>query len=609
VSYVLGVYAPVSETPPENLVVLTSSLPTAYEGVAYSVTLQSTGGTGAVTWSIVAGEAALNALGLALVGDTITGTPTSTGSVGLTIRATDSATPTPDTADSGSITLTVEAVPSGLTVTTTSLPSVTRGQPFSVTLQASGGTLPYTWSRVAPNDTLPAGITQDNADVSGTPTVAGTSPLEFRVTDAAAAAADSGVLNLTVDQVADLQITTVSLTPGVNGAAYASVVQASGGYGARTWSVLSGALPSWASLNASSGAITGTPDAAAVTTFTLHVTDTEGRTDVREFSLTVLEPSTTDHGYFEALADLPECVASWTLRSQSQLDSLQNVTTQGPSTFYTYDPDNDTFPDAQDAAKLFIPEGTVSLVPNAKSLKFPVPLVASTTGTQLLVVDFYLDASFQTGRNVGTHPSPITGAKGVRLYAGGSNHCAQMFNFQYALDGEVAKITHEFSTDYLPAGMYAKERVRPSGTNAFPQGTGTPAGQPWAEAYGVLANVWHRFIWEIRYRQPASAFTDWNATYGVTVLNDNGRDADGYWNMQTCWIMREGDTVPSRLLYQVPMSWYTKGPFLSSFYLNFDTSQTAPTTEDMVGYFRNFVVLEDYALTEADAFIFQAPTR
>jgi len=42
---------------------------------------------------------------------------------------------------------------------------------------------------------------------------------------------------------------------------------------ARTWSVTGGSLPGWATLNSSTGAITGTPSAAGTWKFTVTVTD------------------------------------------------------------------------------------------------------------------------------------------------------------------------------------------------------------------------------------------------------------------------------------------------------------------------------------------------
>lgn len=55
--------------------------------------------------------------------------------------------------------------------------------------------------------------------------------------------------------------------------AYATTLAATGGAAPYTWTVSSGTLPSWASLTASAGVITGTPTAAGTTSFTVKVTD------------------------------------------------------------------------------------------------------------------------------------------------------------------------------------------------------------------------------------------------------------------------------------------------------------------------------------------------
>jgi len=71
-------------------------------------------------------------------------------------------------------------------------------------------------------------------------------------------------------------ITTTSLAAGKVGTAYSATLQASGGAGTFTWSLASGSsLPAGLSLS-SSGTISGTPTAAATTTFTVKVTDSSG---------------------------------------------------------------------------------------------------------------------------------------------------------------------------------------------------------------------------------------------------------------------------------------------------------------------------------------------
>jgi hypothetical protein len=76
-----------------------------------------------------------------------------------------------------------------LTITTTSLPGACLASAYSATLQASGGTTPYTWS--ISSGTLPTGLTlaASTGVISGTPTTTGTSSFTVQVADAAAATA------------------------------------------------------------------------------------------------------------------------------------------------------------------------------------------------------------------------------------------------------------------------------------------------------------------------------------------------------------------------------------------------------------------------------------
>ena len=71
-------------------------------------------------------------------------------------------------------------------------------------------------------------------------------------------------------------ITTASLASGTVGTAYSATLQAGGGAGTLTWALASGsALPAGLSLSGT-GMISGTPTAAATTSFTVKVTDSSG---------------------------------------------------------------------------------------------------------------------------------------------------------------------------------------------------------------------------------------------------------------------------------------------------------------------------------------------
>src|SRR6476619_4890559 len=72
--------------------------------------------------------------------------------------------------------------PSGLAITTTSLPEGEINQPYSASLSGSGGALPYNWS-VSP--TLPANLSLDPATgaITGTATTAATTTHTFTLRD------------------------------------------------------------------------------------------------------------------------------------------------------------------------------------------------------------------------------------------------------------------------------------------------------------------------------------------------------------------------------------------------------------------------------------------
>jgi hypothetical protein len=73
--------------------------------------------------------------------------------------------------------------------------------------------------------------------------------------------------------IAPLAITTTTLPNGVLNMAYNSTLQSSGGTPPVAWAVTVGTLPGGLALNGSTGAIIGTPTAAATSNFTVQATD------------------------------------------------------------------------------------------------------------------------------------------------------------------------------------------------------------------------------------------------------------------------------------------------------------------------------------------------
>jgi len=82
----------------------------------------------------------------------------------------------------------------------------------------------------------------------------------------------SGSATLTVPA---MQVTTSSLPDGQVGAAYSQTLSEQNGLAPLTWAVTSGSLPAGLSLDAGTGAITGTPTAPGISSFTVQATDSE----------------------------------------------------------------------------------------------------------------------------------------------------------------------------------------------------------------------------------------------------------------------------------------------------------------------------------------------
>ena len=174
--------------------------------------------------------------------------------------------------------------PTGPGITSPALAGGEVGVAYRATPAVSGGTGPYTWS--VTGGSLPAGLTLNTSTgvVTGTPTTAGASTFTLTATDAVGGTATQSE-SVTVRGIPT--VTSATLAGGEVGVAYTATPTASGGTAPYTWSVTGGSLPAGLTLNASTGAVTGTPTANGTSAFTLVATDSVGGVATQSESVVV----------------------------------------------------------------------------------------------------------------------------------------------------------------------------------------------------------------------------------------------------------------------------------------------------------------------------------
>jgi hypothetical protein len=294
--------------------------------LVYSLVFSGCSGNGAIAITLSASETSLNpgqtvTIIATLTNDrtdqgvtwTLTGPGTLSGNtttavvytapstVAVATSATITATSVANTTITATQSVSLTAV---LTITTTSLPAGILGVAYDSFINAAGAPSPFTWTIIS--GSLPPGLTfqttstSTSAEITGTPTVLGTSNFTVQVEDSSDAIVTQA-LSIVINKPPPLSVATGSLQSGTVGIPYNPnnvALQASSGVPPYTWSLAGGTLlPPGLSLS-SSGVISGTPIATGTTNFTVQVTDSSEpahQTATANLSITI-NPGITNNG-------------------------------------------------------------------------------------------------------------------------------------------------------------------------------------------------------------------------------------------------------------------------------------------------------------------------
>jgi hypothetical protein len=277
----------------------------------YNQTIIAEGGTGAKTFAVDSGSLPAG-LTLSSAG-VISGTPTASGLCLFLVTATDTvgAACSPQ-----SFTILINPQ---LAITAATLPNWTVFFGYSQSITTSGGTGTATFTLTS--GTLPAGTTLSSAGVvSGTPTTTGTFTFAIKATDTLGARVTQAY-TVTINPV--INVTTATLPNWtVNQAGYDQTITATGGTGAVTFSISSGALPDGMGLG--NGVISGTPTTAnQISSFTILAMDTVGARNYYSYTIEI-NPVVT----FTTTA-----LSNWTVNQPGYSQAISTTGGTGADTF------------------------------------------------------------------------------------------------------------------------------------------------------------------------------------------------------------------------------------------------------------------------------------
>ncbi len=271
----------------KSVSVTVTATPSTVDGTntaTLTATVENDGNPGGVTWSVSGGGTLSNET-------TTTATFTAPAPPDSALTVTVTATSVADKNKTGTATITVPKKPAITTIAAALASTV--GSAYSVQLAGNGGITPYTWTLTS--GALPGCLTMTSGGlISGTvvASCAGAYTPTFTMTDAGSPNHLTATEEIDITIAAAPAITFAGVMPatGTYQTAFVGSAAATGGGGTLTYSLASGALPGGLSLNAATGAVTGSPTAAGTFNFTIQAADAFGDAATQAYQIVVSYP-------------------------------------------------------------------------------------------------------------------------------------------------------------------------------------------------------------------------------------------------------------------------------------------------------------------------------
>ncbi|GLW93999.1 putative Ig domain-containing protein [Actinokineospora globicatena] len=202
----------------------------------------------------------------------------------LLAQATSGKVTNPGTGSPNKLLFTGEGAGTPTTVTQPGNQSGTVGTPASLTLSATGGTAPYTWTASG----LPAGLSVSTGGViSGTPTTAGNYTVTVTATPATGTPGSASFTwTITAPPAGDAEVTDPGDQTGRVGTPVNLTLRATGATAPYTWSAVG--LPTGLSIS-TGGVVSGTPTAADIYGVTVTATPASGNPGSVKFNWTITD--------------------------------------------------------------------------------------------------------------------------------------------------------------------------------------------------------------------------------------------------------------------------------------------------------------------------------